>query len=170
MKKMKRNCLYIALLLIAVIIISAIIWRMNSGNQTVAFKSQYFSLSLPQDWAYQDNGYSVSLYCQDKKIAIISMEEDFEYRDSVEKIVANWIGMRTSIQSSTLFMTDHGYEFYKVIVETELSAAQEIAEEEQEPDEIHYFYVSEENLFIDVYVLDDAYLVEIENVLLSFSE
>lgn len=168
MKKENRKYLYIAVLL-AVIIIGIIIWRVNSGNQAVVYENQFFSLSLPQDWEYQDNGYTVSLYDQDEKIATISIEEGFEYGDSVERIVANWIGMRTDVLSSESFVTDQNYEFYKVTVGTELSAAQEMAGEEQEPDEIHYFYVSEEKLFIDVYVLDDTYVSEMESVLQSFS-
>ncbi len=35
----------------------------------------------------------------------------------------------------------------KVIVEIELSAAEEIKGEEPNPDEVYYFYLSEDNLF-----------------------
>lgn len=138
-------------------------------NLSMLYSGDYYSIMLPQGWAIDSKGNEASLILSEEKIATITVEEDFEYGQSIESIVANWIGMRASILSEdSIETTDKETVFHKTIVRWEQSAAEEISGESPYPDEIHYFYISEDNLFIDIFLRNEEYVEDIENIIKSF--
>ncbi len=141
----------------------------KEGEKASIYSNAYFTLSYPANWNYQEENTIVSFYAQDSKIAEIEVFTEFEYGDSAEQIVANVFGTHSSLKSESVFSTDGGDELQKVIIATELSASWEIQEYDAFPDETHYFYLSGENIFIDIKVCDDEYLPQIENALKTFT-
>lgn len=136
-------------------------WLNSSKN---IYENSYYSISLPKDWEVRDQtDFSAKLVHSGQDAAIIEVADSFQYGGSTEEIVDNYIGMRANIISEDEVKTDTKI-WSKVTVNIEESAAQEI-KGEVNPDEIHYFYLSEKNLFIDVYVLDENSIPDIENVI-----
>ena len=140
--------------------------EMNLSN---LYSGDYYSIMLPQGWAIDSEGNEASLIFSEKIIATITVEEDFEYGQSIESIVANWIGMRSSIlYEDAIETTNKETVFHKTIVGWEQSAAEAISGESPYLDEIHYFYISEDNLFIDIFLRNEEYVEDIENIVMSF--
>ncbi|MCX4328225.1 MAG: M56 family metallopeptidase [Lachnospiraceae bacterium] len=134
------------------------------------YTNKYYSLVLPENCTVQEDGPDSFIVSGNKKIAAIMTEENFQYGGSADKIVSNWIGIHAGIKSGHSFLTDKNYKFYKAVVKTELSAAQEINGEEPGSDELHYFYISGEKLFIDVLVYDEEDITLAEKIIKTFQE
>lgn len=167
--KIYQRKILLVILAISVILVLGIVVIKNKSSKSNLYTNEYYSLILPINCTVQENEFDVSLVYENKKIAMITIDEDFQYGDNVERIVANWIGMKASIKSESSLWTDKNDEFHKVIIETELSAAEEINGEDPKADEVHYFYLSEGKLFIDVLVYDDEYITLIENSIKSLT-
>lgn len=171
-KGYQKKILLVALVIVVILIIGLIVLLSQLPDKSNLYSNEYYSLTLPENCTVQESEYSecdVYIMSGNEEIAMITAAEHFEYGDSVESIVANWLGMRTSVKSDSSFFTNKNDEFRKVIVATELSAAQQIKGEESNPDEVHYFYLSEDNLFIDIMVYDDAYISQLENAIKTFT-
>ncbi len=171
-KGYQKKMLLVVLAIVVILIIGLIALLSQSSDKKNLYSNECYSLVLPENCTAQESEYSkcdVYIMSGNEKIAMITVAKHFEYGDSVERIVANWIGMRTSVKSDESFYTNKKDEFRKVIVATELSAADEIKGVEPYPDEVHYFYLSEEDLFIDIMVYDDAYISQLENAIKTFT-
>ena len=140
--------------------------EMNLSN---LYSCDYYSIMLPQGWAIDSESNEASLVFSEEIIATITVEEDFEYGQNIESIVSNWIGMRTSILSEdSIETTNKETVFHKTVVGWEQSAAEEISGESIYPNEIHYFYISKDNLFIDIFLRNEEYDEDVENIVKSF--
>ncbi len=167
--KSYQQKIILAILTTVIIFTSVIILLKNASGKSNLYSNEYYSLSLPQNCDIQEDEFNTSILYNNKKIATITVEEDFQYGGNAERIVANWIGMHASVNSDSAFFTYKNDEFHKVSVKSGLSAAQEINKEKPEADEIHYFYLSKKNLFVDIMVYDDEYITLIEDLVKSFT-
>ena len=165
MKKKYGIILCVLLVIIAIAIVA--FSRLNRRENL--YSGENYSIMLPQGWAIDSEGNEASLIFSEEIIATITVEEDFEYGQDIESIVANWIGMRASILSEdSIETTNKETVFHKTIVGWEQSAAEEISGESPYPDETHYFYISKDNLFIDIFLRNEEYVEDIENIVKSF--
>lgn len=168
-KKTGQYKVLLAILAVVLVFISVISALKNVSGKSKLYSNGCYSLELPENCTIKEDGANVFLVSGDKEIAGITVEENFQYGGNIEKIVANWIGMDTSIESESPFLTDKNDKFHKVVLKTRLSAAQEINGEKSSDNEIHYFYLSGEKLFVDIMVHNNGYIDLIENLIKSFS-
>lgn len=167
--KIGQGKILFAVLTVVIVLIAILLAITNSSDKSNSYSNKYYSLILPENCTVQEDGMNHFIVSNNKKIATIQVEEDFQYGDNIEKIVANWIGMHTSIKSEEPLLTEQGDEFHKVIVKVELSAAEAINGEDSKTDEVHYFYLSEDKLFIDILVHDDEHITTVEDLITTFS-
>lgn len=168
----KKTCQWKVLLVILAVVmvfVSAILALQNASGKSKLYSNNFYSLALPENCTIEEDGGNVFIVSGNKNIATITVDENFQYGGNIEKIVANWIGMDTSIKSESSFLTDKNDKFHKVVLKTRLSAAQEINGEKPSDNEIHYFYLSGEKLFVDIMVHNNGYIDLIENLIKSFS-
>lgn len=135
----------------------------NSVSKNV-YENAYYSVTLPRNWEIREQtDFSALLIDSGQNAATIEVTEQFQYGGSTEEIVENWIGMKADIVSEDeLNVGDQTWR--KVVISMEESAAQEI-NGEMNPEEIHYFYLSDEDVFVDVLVQDTNLTSDVENVI-----
>lgn len=146
--KIYQRKIILIILAITIVVSSVILVLKNASGKSNVYSNEYYSLILSENCNVQEDESNIYFVFNNKKIATITIEENFQYGDDVKTIVANWLGMHSSIKSESLFLTDKNNVFHKVVVQNELSAAQEINGKEPEADEVHYFYLSEEKLLL----------------------
>ncbi len=88
------------------------------------------------------------------------------FAQNIDSIVANWLGMHAYIISqSPIEIVASDRVFEKTVIGFNQSAAEEITGSEPWPNEIHYFYVSENNSFMDIDLRDESYTEDIEKII-----
>ena len=167
------SAVFIVLLIAILFVIKNNLVQSNADqknvNQKNLYSNEHYSLILPENYTVKEEGMNTAVVFDNKKIAAVEAAEDFQYGDNIEKIVANWIGMHAGIESEEILLTEQEDEFHKVIVNVELSAAEQINGEDSNKDEVHYFYLSEDKLFIDILVYDNNQIAAVEDLIRSFS-
>lgn len=162
MGKNKRVIFITAIIIICIVIISSVVYTKISYSN----KGNSGGLNLTDGWTMGKsvNGTYFLVY-QDNKIASVTEEKEFAYGSSSHTIVSNWLGTHADIaEESVIKEINDGGKIYKVLVHIEPSAAQEIAGESM-TEELHYFYVTSDNEFLDVILLDEQYMTELEELL-----
>lgn len=100
-----RKCL-LGVIGAAVLFLCGWLALQRGSHQASAYGNAYYSLSLPENWEIQEEGMTALVLADGKEIASITAEENFQYGDSVEQIIANWIGMHAAVKSQAAFWTD----------------------------------------------------------------
>lgn len=171
-KKLYGIALSVCVVVVAIVVIMVVYLRSNnreslySGNN---YSGNYYSVELPQGWSIEGEGIAVNVVFSEETIATIMVEERFKYGQDTELIVSSWIGMHAFIISENPVKTlNKEVVFNKTIIGFEQSAAAEINGESPWPDETHYFYISEDRLFIDIFLRDEDYAEDVEKIIESF--
>lgn len=127
-------------------------------------------LPLTVGWELEENENEVFILYQKSKVASITEISDFAYGSNSQMIVSNWIGMHAFIAEETrIAETSEGDRIDKVLINIEPSAAEEISGAKM-VQELHYFYVASDNSFMDIILLDDDYMLELEEWLCGLYE
>ncbi len=159
---------FVVLLIVILFVIKYNLDQSNTDKKNL-YSNEYYSFTVPENYTVKEEGMNTFVVFDNKKIAAVEAAEDFQYGDNIEKIVVNWIGMHAGIESEEILLTEQEDEFHKVIVNVELSAAEQINGEGSNKDEVHYFYLSEDKLFIDILVYDNNQIAAVEDLIRSFS-
>lgn len=158
----KKTILITAIIIIGMIMISLAVFAKISHNKS----GNPGGLNLTDGWTMTDleNGTYFLVY-ENKDIASVTEDKEFAYGSSSHTIVSNWIGMHATVaEESVIAKTNNGGKIYKVLVQIEPSAAQEIAGVGM-TEELHYFYLTSDNDFFDVLLLDEQYMTGLEELL-----
>lgn len=171
-KKLYGIVLSVCMVIVAIAVIMGVYWRSNNRESLYSdnnYSGNYYSVELPQGWSIEGEGIEVNVFFSEERIATIVVEERFKYGQTTESMVANWIGMKAFIISENPVETlNKEVVFNKTIIGFEQSAAAEINGESPWPDETHYFYISEDKLFIDIFLQNEEYAEDVENIVKSF--
>lgn len=159
---MKKRTISLVAIVCVVCVLGIVFLHHNLSKNM--YKNAYYSVSLPKNWEIREQtDFSALLVDSGRNAATIEAADQFQYGGSTEEIVENWIGMKADILSEEELNVDD-QTWRKVVVSMEESAAQEI-KGETNPDEIHYFYLSDEDVFVDVLVQDTNLTSDVENVI-----
>ncbi len=162
MTKKKKTILITAIIIICMIMIPLAAFVKLSHNKN----GNPGGLNLTDGWTITDsvNGTYFLVY-ENTDIASVIESKEFVYGSSSHTIVSNWIGMHAAVaEESVIAETNNGGKIYKVLVHIEPSAAQEIAGVGM-TEELHYFYLTSDNDFFDVLLLDEQYMTGLEELL-----
>jgi len=123
-------------------------------------------LPLSDGWKLEENGVYVLSY-HNSKVAFITDTSEFAYGENSQMIVSNWIGMHASLtEEINILKNAQGDRIDKVLITIEPSAAKQMAGAEI-VQELHYFYVTSDNYFMDIVLIDNTYVSELETLLVE---
>lgn len=136
--------------IIAALIICTCIFRV--GNAVTEYETDIYSISVSKQWDIEtpfDDCKKFSV--EDKEVAYIETFRDCTYCTSAESIAVNVFGEHSLLKD--IEETAFGdWTRYKMVIDYELSAAQEVKGESVPATEVHYIYTNKQDTFIDIYV------------------
>lgn len=161
-KNKKKTIFFVsfAILIFFVILLIVFTNRFSKSEEDIIDR-----LRLKDGWELEEDQNKTFLLYQKERVASISRARNFAYGDSSHMIVVNWIGMHAFIEEETrIAETVEGDRIDKVLINIEPSAAEEIKGAKM-VQELHYFYVTSDNSFMDIILLDNDYMLELEEIL-----
>lgn len=115
--------------------------------------NKYYTINIPNNWIANNNSqYETDYYINGKKVASITVIDDCSFCSTTSSIITNWLGMHARTKGNTKEKKRIGYRITKVNITYEQSAAEQIENKSSLPDELHYFFINNENTFIDFVV------------------
>lgn len=123
-------------------------------------------LPLSDGWEMEGNDSGVYILSyHNTKVASITEISEFAYGENSQMIVSNWIGMHASLAEETNILKNaQGDRIDRVLIMIEPSPAEQM-NGAVTARELHYFYVASDNYFMDIVLIDNAYISELEILL-----
>lgn len=149
---MKKFIISMIIIGSALLCIFSYVLKKESDNKNKTYESEYYSLELPSNWyAKNTNESRMTLYKDNQIVGYILSGVTGDYNLTPKSIVANWIGMHAYIIDDYLDIKKENYNYYKIYIGFEQSAAQQLKGETAEPYQLHYFYVKD-NMLVDMFI------------------
>jgi hypothetical protein len=146
---------------IVLVIVAICTYILEVRNTVTKYETDIYSVSVPKQWDIEtpfDN--CKKFMVEDNEVAYIETFRNCTYCTSAENIAMNVFGEHSSLGDieETVF---GDWIRYKMVINYELSAAQEVKGESVPATEVHYIYTNKQDTFIDVYA-DNQLLTEDE--------
>ena len=151
MKKTNNKIIIITgVLIIAAVILCTCFFL--EGNKTVKCETDIYSVSVPARWDIKIPSDDCKIFMTGSdKAASIEIFRDCSYCTSAESIVANAFGMHSSLANVEETVLGE-WTRYKMVIDNELSPAEQEKGGTEAPSELHYIYTNKENMFVDIYI------------------
>lgn len=153
MNKKEKKAKLIIPITIVVMIAALVICTYLSGGRNVAtkYETDIYTVSVPKQWDIEtpfDNCRKFMV--GSNEAAYIEIFRDCTYCTSAESIAMNVFGEHSSLRDVEETVLGD-WTRYKMVIDYELSASQEIQGENPPEEETHYIYTNKQDMFIDVY-------------------
>ena len=148
----KKSKVVLVIIIASIILVLAICTSIfKYRNMTTKFETDLYSVSVSKQWNIEEPFDDCQKFMLDgNEVAYIETFRDCSYATSVESIAVNVFGEHSSF-SNTEETVLGNWTKYKIVIDYELSAAQEMQGETVPTEEIHYIYTNKNDAFIDVY-------------------
>lgn len=124
----------------------------SKRNMTAEYETDLYSVSYSIQWDKKNlSDDAIDFMIGNDRVASIETFRDCSYCTSAESIAVNVFGMHSSLEDVQETVFD-GWTKYKMVIDYELSAAEQEQGETELPSEIHYIYTNKQDTFIDIYV------------------
>lgn len=121
---------------------------------SMEYKTDFYSVSVPKSLELDEPYEGMKQFWKEDEIAVyFEIYENCDYAESAESIAVNAFGQHGKL--SKLEEKEMGnWTQYRMTVDYEVSAAEDIEGKEKTEPEIHYIYTNKKDAFIDIYVND----------------
>lgn len=161
--KMKNKKIYfISIIIFSLLVVSTLLiikYKENSLLLNNEFSTDLYTINLPNNITIESNNKIINLFISGKKVGYVATYENCQFCNSISSIVSNYLGMHANIHGNIKETNYDSYKKSKVYIDYELSASQQIKGELPVTKELHYFYTTNNNLFIDLQ-LNTEYISE----------
>lgn len=167
----------LAAVIIILFVVAAIVTGISlfSESRKNVYQNEYYSIELPEGWTAETE-FEIRRYPEvffvspdgTEAACIEPVYENFEHGGvGVYSLLvrSEIMGNHGSIKSSKIVMSnDSQIPFYRVVMEYELPPGLEWRGMEPEPDKLYFLYLSDDDLFICIRVLDNTLWDEVEEI------
>ncbi|MBQ2799913.1 MAG: hypothetical protein IJF03_00815 [Lachnospiraceae bacterium] len=151
-KKAKKAKLIIPITIVVMIVALVICTYLSRGrNVATKYETDIYTVSVSKQWDIEtpfDNCRKFMV--GSNEAAYIEIFRDCTYCTSAESIAMNVFGEHSSLRDVEETVLGD-WTRYKMVIDYELSASQEIQGENPPEEETHYIYTNKQDMFIDVY-------------------
>ena len=151
---MKKNVIIIFIILL-VAMVFGLYFKNNSNDEKNMnnVDNTYYTINIPNNWIAKNiSQYETDYFINGKKVASITVINDCSFCSTTSSIITNWLGMHARAKGEIKEKKRKGYRLAKLNITYEQSAAEQIENKSSLPDELHYFFINNENTFIDFVV------------------
>ena len=146
-KKVLKIILIVTFVILGIGICVFCFWNSRQKHET-----DLYSVAISKEWSVEEPYEDCKNFVMDdNRVAGIEVFRDCSYCESAESIGTNIFGEHGFVKTMEETVVND-WTRYKMIVDYELTAAEEMQGTTKVPSQLHYIYTNKKDIFIDVYV------------------